>query len=119
MNSHRDACRYPGGGTGDVTRAAGTDTYEVRVPAGVVRDDGYFSVTVYGADNKLLIPNARRVYDRTSYTTELETDGTAVITLSPSGDGRNGIPTGKPFYGILRAYQPVKGAQLKPTVRKR
>jgi len=103
----------------DGAALTGTDTYEVTVPAGVVRDDGYFSVTVYGADNKLLIPNARRVYDRTSYTTELESDGTAVITLSPSGDGRNGIPTGKPFYGILRAYQPVQGAQLKPTVRKR
>jgi hypothetical protein len=98
---------------------SGTETYEVRVPAGIVRDDGYFSVTVYGADNKLLIPNAKRVYDRTSYTTELEADGTAVITLSPSGDGRNGIPTGKPFYGILRAYQPVPGAALRPTVRKR
>jgi hypothetical protein len=42
-----------------------------------------------------------------------------VITLSPTGSGRNGIPTGKPFYGILRAYQPVRGAQLKPRVRKR
>ncbi|MEI7742304.1 MAG: DUF1214 domain-containing protein [Chloroflexota bacterium] len=97
----------------------GTDTYEVTVPAGIVRDDGYFSVTVYGADNKLLIPNAQRVYDRTSYTTELEADGTAVITLSPAGGGRNGIPTGKPFYGILRAYQPVPGAPLRPTVRRR
>ena len=97
----------------------GTDTYEVTVPAGIVRDDGYFSVTVYGADNKLLIPNDRRIYDRTSYSSELEADGTAVITLSPTGGGRNGIPTGKPFYGILRAYQPVPGAQLKPAVRKR
>ncbi len=97
----------------------GTDTYEVTVPAGIVRDDGYFSVTVYGIDNKLLIPNDRRIYDRTSYTTELEADGTAVITLSPDGSGRNGIPTGKPFYGILRAYQPVRGARLQPTVHKR
>jgi hypothetical protein len=97
----------------------GTDTYEVTVPAGIVRDDGYFSVTVYGADNKLLIPNELGVYDRTTYTAELQADGTAVITLSPTGSGRNSIPTGKPFYGILRAYQPVHGAQLKPTVRKR
>ena len=28
----------------------GTDTYEVTVPAGIVRDDGYFSVTVYDGD---------------------------------------------------------------------
>ena len=97
----------------------GTHTYEVTVPAGIVRDDGYFSVTVYGTDNKLLIPNEQRIYDRTTYTTELEADGTAVITLSPDGTGHNGIPTGKPFYGLLRAYQPVRGAQLRPTVRKR
>lgn len=89
------------------------------VPAGIVRDDGYFSITVYGVDNKLLIPNDLGIYDRTSYTTELEPDGSAVITLSPDGSGRNGIPTGKPFYGLLRAYQPVHGAPLKPSVRKR
>lgn len=97
---------------------SGSDTYAVTVPAGIVRDGGYFSVTVYGADNKLLIPNDLRIYDRTSYTTELEPDGTAIITLSPAGAGRNGIPTGKPFYGILRAYQPVPGAQIKPSVRR-
>jgi len=85
----------------------------------IVRDDGYFSVTVYGTDDRMLIPNEPGVYDRTSYTTELEPDGTAVITLSPDGRGRNGIPTGKPFYGILRAYQPVQGAALKPSIRKR
>lgn len=98
---------------------SGADTYEVTVPAGIVRDDGYFSVTVYGIDNKLLIPNELRVYDRTTYTTELEPDGSAVITLSPDGRGRNGIPTGKPFYGLLRAYQPVHGARMTPSVRKR
>ena len=97
----------------------GTDTYEVTVPAGIVRADGYFSVTVYGVDNKLLIPNALGRYDRTTYTAELEPDGRAVITLSPDGSGRNGIPTGKPFYGLLRAYQPVHGVPLKPSVRKR
>lgn len=37
----------------------GTDTYTVTVPAGIVRDTGYFSVTAYGTDNKLLIPNDR------------------------------------------------------------
>jgi len=97
----------------------GTDTYVVTVPAGIVRDDGYFSVTVYGTDDRMLIPNEPGVYDRTTYTTELEADGTAVITLSPDGSGRNGIPTGTPFYGILRAYQPVQGAALKPSIRKR
>lgn len=97
----------------------GEDTYDVLVPAGIVHDDGYFSVTVYGTDNKLLIPNERRLYDRTTYTSEREPDGTYVVTLSPSGDGKNGIPTGKPFYGLLRAYVPVEGADLTPTVTRR
>ena len=94
----------------------GTDTYEVTVPAGIVRDGGYFSVTVYGADNKQMV---RANVEHVSYTTDLEADGTAVITLSPTGGGRNGIPTGKPFYGILWAYEPMHGADLRPSVRKR
>ncbi len=32
----------------------GTDTYIVTVPANLVEDSGYFSVTVYGADNMLV-----------------------------------------------------------------
>lgn len=96
----------------------GDDTYTVTVPAGIVRDTGYFSVTVYGADNKLLIPNPLGVYDRTTYSAEAEPDGTYSITLSPTGDGKNGIPTGKPFYGLLRAYVPIPGADLTPQVRK-
>jgi hypothetical protein len=96
----------------------GDDTYTVTVPAGIVRDEGYFSVTVYGADNKLLIPNNLGVYDRTTYSSEAEPDGTYSITLSPTGDGKNGIPTGKAFYGVLRAYVPVPGADLAPKVQK-
>ena len=96
----------------------GTDTYTVTVPAGIVEDDGYFSITVYGADNKLLIPNDVGVYDRTTYSAAPERDGTVDVTLSPSGGGVNGIPTGKPFYALLRAYVPVQGAPLAPRVRK-
>jgi hypothetical protein len=96
----------------------GDDTYTVTVPAGIVRDAGYFSVTVYGADNKLLIPNDLGVYDRTTYSSEVEPDGTYTITLSPTGDGKNAIPTGKAFYGLLRAYLPVRGANLTPKVQK-
>lgn len=95
---------------------AGDDTYEVTVPANIVHDEGYFSITVYGTDNKMLIPNDRGVYDRTTYTADRETDGTYTVTLSPTGDGKNGIPTGKPFYGLLRAYVPVQGADLTPNV---
>jgi hypothetical protein len=73
---------------------------------------------VYGSDNKLLIPNTKGVYDRTTYSTEADADGTYVVTLSPGGDGKNGIPTGKPFYALLRAYRPVQGADLAVTVVK-
>ena len=94
----------------------GEDTYEVTVPANIIHPDGYFSVTVYGTDNKLLIPNEQGIYDRTTYTADPEADGTYIVTLSPDGQGKNGIPTGKPFYGLLRAYVPVKGADITPTV---
>ncbi len=93
----------------------GTDTYELTVPAGIVHDGGYYSVTVYGTDNKLLIPNKLGRYDRTTYSSEANQDGTYTVTLSPDGDGKNGIPTGKSFYGIVRAYVPVTGADM--TVR--
>ena len=45
-------------------------------------------------------------------------DGTYTITLSPSGDGKNGIPTGKDFYDILRSYVPSPGATMKVRVEK-
>ena len=43
----------------------GKDTYVVTVPPNLVEDSGYFSVTLYGTDNKLLIPNNKNLYDRT------------------------------------------------------
>jgi hypothetical protein len=94
-----------------------TNTYVVTVPAGIVHDDGYFSVTIYGPD-KFLIPNDQGVYDQTTYSAEPNEDGTYTITLSPDGQGKNAIPTGQPFYGILRAYVPVQGADLTVTVKK-
>ena len=39
------------------------------------------------------------------------------ITMS-GGDGINGIPTGKNFYVVLRAYVPVRGADLTVQARK-
>ncbi len=82
------------------------------VPANIVEESGYFSVTVYASANKLLIPNDQGIYDQTTYTAEPNDDGTYTVTLSPSGEGQNGIPTGTPFYVILRAYVPVPGADL-------
>lgn len=97
----------------------GDATYEVTVPTGVVEDEGYFSVTAYGTDNKLLIPNDQGIYDRTTYSAEPNADGTFTITLSPDGSGANGIPTGKDFYLITRAYVPIAGADLQPSVEKK
>ena len=90
----------------------GTDTYVLTVPAGIVHDTGYFSVTIYSAATKLLMPNEQGVYDQTTYSAEQNDDGTYTIALSPDGAGKNGIPTGQPFYGILRAYMPIPGADM-------
>ena len=94
----------------------GDATYEVTVPAGIVEDEGYFSVTAYGTDNRLLISNDQGRYDRTTYSAEPNADGTYTITISPDGSGVNGIPTGKDFYLITRAYVPVQGADNQPKV---
>lgn len=96
----------------------GDATYQVTVPAGLVKDEGYFSVTVYGTDNKLLIPNDLGRYDRTTYTADQNDDGTYTVTLSPTGEGMNGIPTGKDFYMILRAYVPKAGGNMNAKVEK-
>lgn len=104
---------------GDGEPLNGSATYIFTVPAGIVHDDGYYSVTVYGSDNKLLIPNRQGVYDRTTYSSEQNDDGTYTVTLSPDGEGLNGIPTGKPFYAMLRAYVPVQGADMTVKVEKK
>ncbi|MEN7973533.1 MAG: DUF1214 domain-containing protein [Verrucomicrobiota bacterium] len=96
----------------------GKDTYIITVPAGLVEEGGYYSVTLYGADNQLLIPNDKKVYDQTSFSSQPNADGTYTLTLSPSGEGKNGIPTGKAFYGILRAYVPAPGAVMKVSIEK-
>ena len=72
-----------------------------------------------GADNRLLIPNEKMVYDRTSYSSTQNNDGTYTITLSPTGEGLNGVPTGKAFYAILRAYVPIKDADMTVIVNKK
>ncbi len=87
-------------------------TYTLTVPPGIAEESGYYSITVYGTDNKLLIPNQQNIYDRTTYSSEPNGDGSYTVTLSPDGSGVNGIPTGKPFYAVLRAYVPVPGADM-------
>lgn len=97
----------------------GNDTYVVTVPAGIVHEDGYFSVTIYSTETKLLIPNDHGIYDQTTYSAEQNDDGTYTVTLSPDGAGKNGIPTGVPFYGILRAYVPVHGTDMTTKIEKK
>ena len=96
----------------------GKDTYKVTVPAKLHLKGGYYSVTLYGTDNQLLIPNDLNTYDRTTYSSKANADGTYTLLLSPNGDGENGIPTGKDFYGILRAYVPSPEAIMKVNVEK-
>jgi len=96
----------------------GDATYTVTVPSGLCNPGGYFSVTLYRTDNKGLIPNDLKIYDRTTFSSEPNQDGTTTITLSPSGSGKNGIPTGKDFYGVLRAYVPAPAAIMKVKVQK-
>lgn len=91
---------------------SGEDSYLLTVPANIVHADGYYSVTIYGVDNKALIPNEQGRYDRTTYSSSPNDDGTYTIALNPEGSGVNAIPTGKDFYVLLRAYVPVKGADL-------
>lgn len=97
----------------------GDATYEVTIPGGVAKEEGYVSLTVYGSDNKLLIPNDKGIYDRTSYTAEANEDGSFTIFLSPDGGGKNGIPTGKDFYAVTRAYVPVQGVDMQPSIVKK
>ena len=96
----------------------GDATYIATVPAGLSEKSGYFSVTLYGTDNKLLIPNKKKVYDQTTFSAEPNEDGTYTLTFSPSGEGKNGISTGKDFYGVLRAYVPSPNAIMKVSVKK-
>lgn len=120
LGAPEDAVRYSVITTDDNgKRLTGKDTYEFTVPSNIVHKEGYMSITAYGLDNKSLIPNKKKIYDRTSYSSERNNDGTYTITLSPEGDGLNGIPTGKPFYAILRAYVPMKGADLTVAVNKK
>ena len=97
---------------------SGEDSYVLTVPANIVHDDGYYSITVYGTDNKGLIPNPAGRYDRTTYSSTPNADGTYTLSLNPAGEGVNGIPTGKDFYAVLRAYVPVEGADLTVAVKR-
>ena len=54
-----------------------------------------------------------------TYSSKQNDDETYTINLSPTGKGLNGLKTGKPFYGILRAYVPAPGANMTAEVEKK
>ncbi|MEM9879915.1 MAG: DUF1214 domain-containing protein [Pseudomonadota bacterium] len=88
-------------------------SYRLDVPPGLVKSDGYISVTPYAVKTKLLIPNAQKIYDRTSYTMAANSDGGYTVMLSPGGAGQNGLPTsGEAYYVLLRAYVPEDGVEI-------
>lgn len=94
----------------------GASDYELVVPADLplVRDEkGYWSLTIYNAEDRYLIPNDQDRYVVGSYTSEKSTDGSVTIRINPEGKGSNALPTaGKPFYGVFRVYQPVDGVEF-------
>lgn len=87
---------------------SGDRTYEIKVPKGLQKPTGYWSLTLYDAETKLLIPNPQKRYSVISYTAKPDSDGGFTVTLSPDGDGDNGIPTmgNKEVYVIFRVYDP-------------
>jgi hypothetical protein len=95
---------------------SGKNNYVVTTPANMYKKGGYFSVTLYSKKTKLLMPNTKKVYDRTSDNAKMNKDGTYTISVNPKGDGINGLPTsGKDFYLVIRAYVPTDNVDLFQT----
>jgi hypothetical protein len=94
----------------------GDGSYTVTVDAeGMVRDDGYWSVTVYNMEDRYLIANPQHRYAVSSYNAIPNADGTCTIRINPDGTGENAIPTmRKPIYAIMRAYQPLGTVEFPP-----
>ncbi|MGO9357342.1 MAG: DUF1254 domain-containing protein [Xanthobacteraceae bacterium] len=96
--------------TGQILTGAQNYTVKFDRPPPV---DAFWSLTVYKADDKLLVENPINRYKVGSDTRGLTTgaDGSITIRLQhaePVGDGaKNWLPTpAGPFYVILRLYQP-------------
>lgn len=73
----------------------GATMHLLTVPTGLLREKGCCSISNYGVDDKLLIPDSQQFYDRTTYASEQNIDGFYIITLSSAEDGINDIPIGK------------------------
>ncbi len=97
----------------------GDATYVVTVPGGLHEPEGYFSVTLYGTDNKLLIPNERRIYDRTTFSAE-PNDGRHVHDhLEPrAATGRTESRPARTFMACSEPTCRARMASMKVSVKK-
>ncbi|MEN8139469.1 MAG: DUF1214 domain-containing protein [Bacteroidota bacterium] len=98
-----------------------SDSYEITVPKeGLIKNsDGYWSLTVYNADDKYLIPNDKNKYNISSYTAKVNADGNYTLRINPKGEGENAVPTaGKKWYYVLRVYEPVNDVRFPEIVKK-
>jgi hypothetical protein len=99
---------------------ASDGSYTLTIPdEGLLRNkDGYWSLTVYNADDKYLIPNDKGIYNASMYATKKNADGTTTLRVNPAGTGDNAIPTaGKNWYAVLRVYEPVANIDF-PLIKK-
>ena len=93
----------------------GDKSYEITIPAsGMIKNKkGYWSLTVYNADDKYLIPNENNIYNASYYASKSNADGSVTVRINPDGSGDNAVPTsGKNWYAVLRVYEPVSNIQF-------
>lgn len=98
----------------------GDDAYELIIPAEELTksSNGYWSFTIYNSEDNYLIDNELDKYVVSSYTAIENEDGSVTIRVNPKATGENALPTnGKPFYGVLRVYEPIEGLEF-PKIEK-
>jgi hypothetical protein len=102
----------------DGERLGGDGSYTITVdPAGLCRERGYWSVTVYDMEDRYLIPNPVGRYGVSSYSVVPNDDGTCTVRINPDGSGENAIPTmRRPVYAILRVYEPAGTVAFPPII---
>jgi hypothetical protein len=93
----------------------GTAAYQITVPKeGMFKNkDGYWSLTVYNAEDKYLIANDKEVYNASFYSAMRNADGSVTVRINPEGIGENAIPNaGKNWYCVLRVYEPLENIEF-------
>lgn len=93
----------------------GDGEYSITIPkSGMLKNkDGYWSLTVYNAEDKYLIPNDKNKYNVSMYDAKPNADGSYTIRVNADGSGENAIPNaGKNWYAVFRVYEPVDNIQF-------